>query len=248
MQHHPGSLWRIFDRFGAMIDRPWTPSLWSDTQPGSGPLRHFPCERFAAMPKRFCVAVLAALPVLLLAGAASAHTGQGDHGGLAAGFLHPVLGLDHLLAMIAVGAYAARQGGRAMWAVPATFVALMVVGGVLAWGGIEVPLVEPGIALSVILFGALVALDRRLPLAAGMALAGMFALAHGHAHGAEMPEAAHPVAYALGFVLATSALHVAGIALVLGLVRAFDSLPARWTVRFAGAAVALAGAGLAAGG
>ncbi|MBM3560936.1 MAG: HupE/UreJ family protein [Alphaproteobacteria bacterium] len=199
------------------------------------------------MPKRLPVAALAALPVLLLAGAASAHTGQGDHGGLAAGFLHSVLGLDHLLAMVAVGAYAARQGGRAMWAVPATFVALMVVGGALAWRGVELPLVEPGIALSVVLFGALVALDRRLPLVAGMALGGLFALAHGQAHGAEMPAAAHPAAYALGFVLATAALHGAGLALVRGLVRALDSLPARWAIRVAGAATVFAGAGLAAG-
>ncbi|MGE0255850.1 MAG: HupE/UreJ family protein [Alphaproteobacteria bacterium] len=196
---------------------------------------------------RLPVAALLALPVLLAASAASAHTGQGEHGGLAAGFLHPVLGLDHLLAMVAVGAYAARQGGRAMWAVPATFVVLMVAGGALAWGGVDLPLVEPGIALSVVLFGALVALDRRLPMAAGMALAGLFALAHGHAHGAEMPAAAHPAAYALGFVLATSALHVAGIALVLGLVRSLDGMPARWAVRLAGAATAVAGAGLAAG-
>lgn len=196
---------------------------------------------------RLPVAALVALPVLLVAGAASAHTGQGEHGSLAAGLLHPVLGLDHLLAMIAVGAYAARQGGRAMWAVPATFVALMVVGGALAWGGVDLPLVEPGIALSVVLFGALVALDRRLPVVAGVALAGVFALAHGQAHGAEMPAAVHPVAYAFGFVIATAALHAAGLVLTLGLVRAFDGVPARWAVRLAGAAMAVAGAGLAAG-
>ena len=200
------------------------------------------------MPKRLSVAALAALPVLLLAGAASAHTGQHDQDGLMAGLLHPVFGLDHLLAMVAVGAWSARQGGRAMWAVPAAFVALMAVGGALAGFGVALPLVEPGIALSVVLFGALLALDRRLPMAAGVVLSGVFALAHGQAHGIEMPLAADPVAYGLAFMLTTAALHATGALLVLFAVRRFAGLPARWSMRVAGAAVVLAGAGLAAGG
>lgn len=134
--------------------------------------------------------LLARLIALGLAGlptAALAHTGVGDTAGLVHGFLHPMGGLDHVLAMLAVGVLAALLGGRALILVPLSFVAMMAVGFVLGLGGVALPLVELGIALSVIVIGAAAAWGGRLPVAAAMSLVGAFAIFHGHAHGAEMP-------------------------------------------------------------
>jgi urease accessory protein len=171
----------------------------------------------------------------LAAGSAAAHTGEHTVAGFASGFSHPFGGLDHLLAMIAVGLWAVQQGGRALWAVPAAFVLAMLGGGALAGWGVVLPHVETGIALSVLVLGLVVAARRHAPLAVGVAVAGGFALFHGHAHGLEMPQAAAPALYGLGFVLATSALHAAGIA-------------AAWfgprAVRVAGAGIAATGAAL----
>lgn len=178
---------------------------------------------------------LAAL--ILFAGSASAHTG--DHAtGVGGGLTHPLLGLDHLLAMVAVGLWAAQQGGRALWAVPAAFVGAMILGGGLAWSGIALPQVETAIALSVLVLGLLVATRRRWAVTAGMALAAAFALFHGYAHGLDMPQAASPVRYALGFVLATACLHGAGIAASLG---------GRHAMRLAGAGIAAVGLALVLG-
>jgi len=180
---------------------------------------------------------LAAL--ILFAGSASAHTG--DHAtvtGFAGGLAHPLLGLDHLLAMIAVGLWAAQQGGRALWAVPAAFVGAMVLGGGLAWSGIALPQAETAIALSVLVLGLLVATRRQWAATAGMALAAAFALFHGYAHGLEMPQAASPIRYALGFILATACLHGAGIA---------ASLSGRHAMRLAGAGIAAIGLALVIG-
>lgn len=147
---------------------------------------------------------------LLTAGAAQAHSGAHSFG-FGQGLLHPLGGLDHLLAMVAVGLWAAQQGGRALWAVPAAFLGMMALGGLLAINGVVLPLVEPGIVGSVMVLGLLVALAARLSLAAGMGLVGLLALCHGQAHGLEMAVGTGALGYALGFMLATGLLHGAGI-------------------------------------
>jgi urease accessory protein len=185
----------------------------------------------------FRTMLLPALALLLAAGGAEAHT-LGAHGaGFASGLAHPFLGLDHVLAMVAVGLWAAQLGGRAVWAVPAVFVAVMLAGGALGMTGVALGPVELGIAASVVVLGALVTFGVRLPLAAAMALAGAFALFHGHAHGTELPEAASALGYACGFVIATALLHAAGIAAGLTLGRG----GARPYLRLSGAAIAAAG-------
>jgi len=178
----------------------------------------------------------------LAAQPALAHTGVGPVSGFTAGFGHPVGGLDHVLAMVAVGILAAQQGGRALWLVPAAFVAMMVVGGVLGVAGVALPFVELGIAGSVIALGAVIAVGRRMSVALAMALAGAFAVFHGHAHGTEMPLNASGLAYGAGFVMATASLHVAGIGLGLGAAKLARPL----ALRFGGGAIALAGLALAA--
>ncbi|PWG65716.1 HupE/UreJ family protein [Spiribacter halobius] len=185
---------------------------------------------------------LLALAALALPGAALAHTGH-DVGGFGYGFAHPLGGLDHLLAMLAVGLWAAQAGGRALWAVPASFLALMAAGGGLALAGVGLPAVELGVAGSVLAFGLLVACAARIPLGAGIALTGAFALFHGFAHGAEMAAGASAALYGGGFLAATALLHAAGmIAGQLGRYRLGAVL-----VRAGGAATAAAGATLLAG-
>lgn len=158
--------------------------------------------------------VLATTAFVLFCGqAALAHTGIGSTNGFIAGFSHPMFGLDHLLAMVAVGLWASQQGGRALWLVPCTFVMVMALGGLSAHLGLVLPAVEMGIGLSVIILGLAVAVNLKLPVILGMALVGLFAIFHGHAHGAEMPEDASGLAYGLGFALATALLHSAGIGL-----------------------------------
>ena len=143
--------------------------------------------------------------------------------------------------MVAVGLWAAQLGGRALWLVPAAFVSLMTVGGALGMAGVPVPMVETGILLSVLLLGVLIAAAVRLPLAASMAVVGLFAIFHGHAHGSEIPVAASGLAYGLGFVLATAVLHGCGLGLGLLAQKKFTA-PA---LRFAGAAIARGGRRLA---
>ena len=173
---------------------------------------------------------------LALPGAAFAHTGVGAHGSpLAAGLLHPLLGPDHLLAMVAVGLFAAMTGGRAVWALPASFVGGMVAGGLLGFGGAALPVVEPAILASVILLGLAIAFALRPPLALACGAVALFGTAHGYAHGLEGP-ALGGAAYAAGFVLATATLH--GLGLALGRPR---------IVRALGALTAVAGLALAAG-
>jgi urease accessory protein len=179
--------------------------------------------------------VLALVALCLFAGTASAHTGAHTATGFVSGLAHPLLGLDHLLAMIAVGLWAAQQGGRARWAVPAAFVGAMGLGGGLAGLGWGLPHAETVIALSVLVLGVLVATRRQWAVAAGMAIAAGFALFHGYAHGLEMPQAASPVGYALGFVLATVCLHGAGVA---------GSLVGRHAMRAAGIGIAATGLAL----
>jgi urease accessory protein len=193
--------------------------------------------------KRITTIAGLAVAAAIAPGLAFAHTGQGEASGLAHGFLHPVGGLDHILAMATVGLFAALLGGRALWVVPASFVLMMAAGGVLGMTGFEPPFVELGIAASIIVLGAAVALNRPAPLYAAMALVGFFATFHGFAHGTEMPAGASGLAYALGFMAATASLHAAGVALGLLLQRALP--PA--AIRLAGGAVAAIGLAILAG-
>src|SRR5436190_430177 len=153
---------------------------------------------------------LAAAMAVLTPAVALAHTGVGNASGFVHGFGHPVSGLDHILAMLMVGVFAWQLGGRALYRVPLTFVSVMAVGGALGIAGIEIPFVEAGIALSVVVLGAIVAFEVKAP-AAAMGVVGLFAIFHGHAHGAEIPEDAGGLAYAAGFMIATALLNLSGI-------------------------------------
>jgi urease accessory protein len=158
--------------------------------------------------------------------------------GFDAGLFHPILGLDHLLAMVTVGILAAQAGKRALWLVPGVFLARMVVGGIGGMSGMELWGPELGIAVSVIALGATVASGRSLPLALLVGACGLFGFFHGHAHGSEMPSIAQPALYAIGFVLATLGLHLVGIAIGRFLLQS----PSRARVlRLSGAAIAIAG-------
>lgn len=149
--------------------------------------------------------------ILLVPSLAHAHVGAGSASGFGAGLNHPLGGLDHILAMIAVGVWAAQIGGRAVWAAPSAFVGMMVVGSALGISGAHIPFVEQGIILSVLMLGVLIAAAVRMPLVASMIVVGMFAVFHGHAHGTETPSTAAGFAHVAGFVFATVSLHMAGI-------------------------------------
>jgi urease accessory protein len=142
---------------------------------------------------------------------AHAHTATGMALGLQSGLLHPVTGLDHLVAMVAVGLWGAQLGNPAIFLLPITFPLVMAVGGLLGILGVTLPFGETAIALSGIALGLLVALRARPPLAVAMLLVSAFAIFHGYAHGRELPQAADPLAYAVGFVVATGLLHLCGI-------------------------------------
>jgi urease accessory protein len=178
---------------------------------------------------------------------ALAHLDPGEHGSFMAGFTHPIFGADHILAMVAVGLWAALIGGRALWLVPAAFVGTMLVGFLAAMAGLPLPFVEPTILTSVVVIGFLVALAVPVPVSAGMAVVGFFALFHGHAHGGEMGEAGM-LGYAVGFAIATALLHAAGLALGLALGRGFGGDTGRSVTRIAGTLTALGGIWLAVAG
>jgi urease accessory protein len=171
---------------------------------------------------------------------ALAHTGIGDTTGLARGFSHPVGGVDHVLAMVAVGLLAALMGGRALWLVPISFVGMMALGGAVGMAGIGIPFVEIGIGLSVVVLGAAVALRAEMPVVAAMAIVGLFAIFHGHAHGAEIPDTVSGFEYGIGFVLAAALLHVAGIGLGLAIGRMSANRAAR-VAQLTGGGMAVAG-------
>jgi urease accessory protein len=180
--------------------------------------------------------IVAGAALCLVWGTASAHTGHAGSG-FSGGFSHPFLGVDHLLAMFAVGLWATQQRGWRIWLAPITFVSVMALGSMAGVMGLSLPWVEPGIALSVFLLGLFVALSLRLPTYALIVLTAAFALLHGHAHGAEMPAGAS-WPYIAGFVLATAALHGSGVGLGFSLrVRAL-------ALRGLGLATAMMGAGL----
>ena len=149
---------------------------------------------------------------LLFPGMATAHTGVGETTGFIHGLSHPIGGADHLLAMAAVGLWAAQIGGRALWVVPCTFVILMTLGGALGFSGISVPFIEEGILASVLVLGVLIAGAFKFPVIFSALIVGFFALFHGHAHGSEMPAAIGATSYSIGFALATAMLHTVGIA------------------------------------
>lgn len=169
----------------------------------------------------------------LLTNISHAHGVQG--GGLINGMMHPVFGTDHLLAMVAVGALSTQIGGKAIWTIPMSFVALMLCGGV--WGMMKMPfpVVETGIALSVLVLGVAIAFDKKMPTIWSMVCVGFFALFHGYAHGMEMPYLAQPALYTVGFILATAFLHVMGIVIgeIAKRIKSGDSL-----LRYTGAGVA----------
>ena len=174
----------------------------------------------------------------LFSTAAFAHPGDHSHLGFAAGFAHPFTGLDHLLAMIAVGLWASQLGGRAVLLLPLTFPAVMAAGAALGFGGVALPWIEIGITASVLVLGAAVALSYRPALAVSLPLIGLFALLHGYAHGVELPAATSAFGYCAGFVAATLILHLAGLAIGFAAGRA----PVRFAARTAGGAIAAVGA------
>jgi urease accessory protein len=185
-------------------------------------------------------ALLAALALVLAPSVAAAHVGIGDTNSIAHGFMHPLSGVDHVLAMLAVGLFAAHLGGRALWLLPLSFVAMMACGGVLGMAGIGVPYVEIAIGLSVVVLGIVVAMRVNPPMGIAAALVGFFAIFHGHAHGTEMPETASGLAYGAGFVIATALLHVIGVGIGTWIGEAGRRY-SRTISQIAGGAMALAG-------
>lgn len=184
-------------------------------------LRNYPIVRTVSL-----TLLLGALPTL-----AYAHPGEG--GGWSHGLAHPFGGLDHLLAMVAVGLWAAQMGGRSAWLVPLSFVAAMALGGLLGVAAVALPFVETGIVMSLLVLGLLIAAAARLPLVLSAIIAGVFALFHGYAHGTGMSPGDSVLAYALGFLSASALLNLSGFALGM-------AIRAR-LLRFSGAAVAMAG-------
>src|SRR5690348_11217604 len=191
----------------------------------------------STLKKQAAVAVAILALALLAAEPASAHSVGGSAAGFGAGFLHPLSGFDHLLAMVCVGIWGAELGAPAIWLLPIAFPLIMALGGALGVLGVPLPASELLIAVSVVVLGTLVASARKVPLAVALAIVAVFAIAHGHAHGVELPNSADALAFTVGFVLATGLLHLAGIAI---------GVLTRWqtgvvAVRACGVAVAVAG-------
>lgn len=183
-------------------------------------------------------ATAAIAAALAWSSAASAHIlSDVAGGGFASGFEHPLFGLDHLLAMLAVGIWGAQMGGRRIWTLPVTFPLVMALGGVAGMAGLVLPAVETGIAISVIALGLAIAFAWRPPEFLALLLIAVFAICHGYAHGVELPNAADPAAYAAGFVIATGAIHLVGIGIGLLL----GKLANGWISRGAGGGIAAAG-------
>jgi urease accessory protein len=192
------------------------------------------------MRRSFKLLSLAAVATIGFSTAAFAHVGDHSHMSFTEGLLHPFTGLDHVLAMVAVGLWASQLGGRALWLLPLTFPAVMAIGAALGSSGVTLPWVEVGIAGSVMVLGAVVALALRPALAVSIPLIGAFALLHGYSHGVELPAAASALSYGAGFIAATLVLHAVGIA--TGLIA--GRLPVRFAARTAGGAIAVLGVAL----
>jgi len=175
--------------------------------------------------------------VLFCTETAFAHVQKGEAAGFVSGIKHPVTGLDHVLAMVAVGLWGAQLGAPAIWLLPVAFPMVMAFGGMLGLMGVPLPGIEYGIAASAILLGAAVMFELRPPLAIAAAIVAIFAIFHGHAHGTELPPGQSGLLYSIGFVMATGCLH--GVGIGIGTVH-------RWgwgqkALRLAGAGVAVAG-------
>ncbi|MBO3759203.1 HupE/UreJ family protein [Ciceribacter sp. L1K23] len=198
-------------------------------------LRPFPVARVRQV--LFHVATVTTI-LVATAGTADAHVLGGAMGGFGSGFEHPLLGPDHLLAMLAVGLWGAQLGGRSVWSLPATFPLIMCIGGIVGMTELfPIPFMELGIGLSVLVLGLAIAAAWKAPEFVALLLVSVFAIFHGYAHGQELPGAADPAAYAVGFVVATGLIHVAGvvIGMVLGRIREGR------VVRLLGALIALCG-------
>jgi len=186
---------------------------------------------------------LIVMALSIYAGMADAHVGAGVSGGFTSGFTHPIFGWDHVAAMFAVGLWGAFLGYPAIWILPVVFPLVMAFGGAFGVMGIPIPAVETGIAVSAIVLGIMVAFAVRPPIWVAALIVGAFAIFHGHAHGTELPVAANPLAFSLGFVVATGMLHLLGIAF---------GLLVRWpvgqvAVQAGGGVIALAGVGFLTG-
>ena len=178
-----------------------------------------------------------ALSTAMFAVPAIAHTGEGYGGGFVSGFTHPIVGWDHVVAMVAVGLWGAFLGAPSIWLLPVVFPLVMALGAVVGIVGFPVPAVETGIALSAVVLGLMIVFAAKPPIWVSALLVGVFAVFHGYAHGTELPGAANPFVYAAGFVIATGMLHLIGIAF---------GLLVRWplgriAVRSAGGLISLAG-------
>ena len=181
--------------------------------------------------------IVASVALLAFPSPLAAHEG-GAAAGLLSGLLHPVSGLDHVLAMLAVGIWGAQMGPPAIWVLPVTFPMVMAFGGMLSLLGVPVPGVEIGIGLSALLLGFMVAIERRPAIEVAAVLVGFFAIFHGYAHGAELPEGQSGILYSIGFVVSTGTLHASGIG--VGLIHRWDR--GKRALRIAGAGIAAGGA------
>lgn len=186
------------------------------------------------------IAILSVLLLFAIPSAIFAHDNTTilQYGSFLAGLTHPVLGLDHLLAMLSVGILSAQIGGRAIWTVPATFVLMMAVGGLLGLFAVPMLPIELGIALSVLVLGVVIALNWSLPVPIAMVAVAIFGIFHGYAHGAEMPEIADPWRYAAGFLTSTAVIHLIGVLI--------GDIPTRYeyqniTFGFLGSVIAICG-------
>jgi urease accessory protein len=168
---------------------------------------------------------------------ASAHVQSGETGGFLTGLSHPISGLDHVLAMIAVGLWGAQLGSPALWMLPVAFPMMMACGGMMGLIGIPLPGVEVGIAVSAMVLGVVVLAEARPPLAVAIMIVAFFAIFHGHAHGTELPEGESGLLYSIGFVTATGCLH--GVGITIGLIHRWSA--GQVALRIAGGAVAIAG-------
>ncbi len=186
---------------------------------------------------RAVASLVGVVALLAIPSPLAAHEG-GAAAGLLSGLYHPISGLDHVLAMLAVGIWGAQLGPPAIWVLPVTFPMVMAFGGMLALIGVPLPSVEIGIGLSALFLGLMVAFEFQPPLRAAAVLVGFFAVFHGYAHGAELPEGQSGILYSIGFVASTGTLHACGIG--IGLIHRWER--GKRTLRTAGAGIAAAGA------
>ncbi|HLJ19275.1 MAG TPA: HupE/UreJ family protein [Stellaceae bacterium] len=198
---------------------------------GFGAVRHVSrCRRPVAriVSASFWRAIAGAAALALMPGSSAlAHIIQGEAGGFRQGFEHPLTGADHFLAMFAVGIWGAQMGGRSVWALPVTFPLIMAAGGLAGMLGLPLPHVELGIALSILALGSAIAFGWHPSEAIALVLIGVFAICHGYAHGVELPTAADPADYAVGFVMATGMIHVLGVGVGLLLNKPFEGRVSR---------------------